>query len=214
MSNSALGNWLGVNARSVQTYLANLKARGFIAYRSTDPREIVAQKFTPPTQEGTPPPRKNTAKGGAQNDTHIVKNNIYNNKGEKPKKEEAASLVRYFFETLPECGHVPREVAPVVAQECLQHYDANDNRTKDGRRITNWERILRAWVLRVAERTPKNNRPKREESVEDARWNEKRAVYWRKRAAALPANDPQRADFENKARAADYDAQRIRRNNG
>lgn len=215
MSNAALGELFNCSARSIRDYLHRLKAGGYVIVTHDGGRKIKAAIPRPPAAKNRPASGEKLSAEAAKNLHHIQKNriddkNIYMYEGKnRPTEEQAAQLMRDLIETRKEFQHLPREVAPTMARECLAYYASTGDKTRNGK-IVRWPPVLEAWVRRNAERAPKTKRPKRENTASDIRWHERRAESWRKRAAALAPGDPQRADFEKYARDEQRTADHIK----
>lgn len=225
MSNAMLGDWLGVSPRQIQKYLVRLVDRELVYMTHNPQREIRSTHTnhrTPPHEPQDTPPTNHRTPTHELQDTHIRKNNKMDNKhhnGERekiPSVEDATATLGHLVDTLDDCRHVPKHALSSMARDCLNYYESNDWRTKRGDEIRRWRPVLENWLRRNAKQIPKRNVARKEYTMRDVEWHERRSESWRNKADQIDVDDPRREDwlkYANEERnAAMHIRQQILRN--
>lgn len=218
MSNVTLGEWMGVSARMIQVYIRRLQDAGHIEVENRGGRRLRVKKSSPGGEAQFVGGRSFDVAQGEAQFTHIEKKpkkkqkHIMEEENElkPPSLYKATAIMTDVVRAEAACRHVPVESVRSIAAECLAYYDRRGNRTKSGP-VNNWRAILESWIRRQAEKIPVNNRPVREQTMDDVRWMEKRSKYWQRRANECEKDDPRREDFERYAYNHKREAEELRR---
>ena len=177
MSNSALGDVLGVSPRTVRRWLSQLTEMGHVRMSDNDGQRVVILSRGVDTAL--------SGGGGHSYVHHIVKNNSIDtnhNNGKEMKRPTVDQVTEYLMTTPPvQTARMGRGDVKRVAADAVQYYEANEWRTAQGHEVTQWRGVMVAWVKRVLkDYRPRQQRPQADPDQlrRDIAWHTKRMLNY------------------------------------